>query len=340
MHDIGLVVGKFYPPHAGHHFLIDTARANCKRLTVAVVDTAGENPPGPLRQKWIQETHPDLNVVLVRGEPEFDNDSEWWAHKAGSLCGHTGYGQPVRYPNVVFTSEDYGNTWAGAITRLARQYCHHHLVDRSRHLNPISGTAVRENPFLYWSQLEPCVREFYTKRVLFIGGESTGKSTLTRNMAELYSTPYTTEAGRDFVEKYGPENRDAIWSYIVREQQRRESEAARASDGLIFCDTDLVTTLVWYDAWVGVHSPVRDMIYNAAIQQVYEYAILLNSEDVPHIQDGTRTEDKRRAWFTQQLYDQYRSIHLRTPHIVGGSFEERELYVQDLVREWIDGGMK
>ena len=32
----GLVLGKFYPPHAGHHHLIRTASEHCRRLTVLV----------------------------------------------------------------------------------------------------------------------------------------------------------------------------------------------------------------------------------------------------------------------------------------------------------------
>lgn len=34
----GIVIGKFYPPHLGHNYLIDTAAAGCDELTVLVVD--------------------------------------------------------------------------------------------------------------------------------------------------------------------------------------------------------------------------------------------------------------------------------------------------------------
>ena len=34
----GLVVGKFYPPHAGHHLLIRAAAAACDRVSVVAME--------------------------------------------------------------------------------------------------------------------------------------------------------------------------------------------------------------------------------------------------------------------------------------------------------------
>ena len=34
----GVVIGKFYPPHKGHNYLIDTALKNSDEVDVLVVD--------------------------------------------------------------------------------------------------------------------------------------------------------------------------------------------------------------------------------------------------------------------------------------------------------------
>ncbi len=44
----GLVIGKFYPPHKGHTFLIDTGRAQVDELTVIVCDRSDHGAPHDL----------------------------------------------------------------------------------------------------------------------------------------------------------------------------------------------------------------------------------------------------------------------------------------------------
>ncbi len=41
----GLVIGKFYPPHRGHKFLIETARSQVDSLVVLICDPGNEQPP-------------------------------------------------------------------------------------------------------------------------------------------------------------------------------------------------------------------------------------------------------------------------------------------------------
>ena len=49
----GLVIGKFYPPHAGHHHLIRAAAARCARLTVVVMAATVESIPLARRVAWL-----------------------------------------------------------------------------------------------------------------------------------------------------------------------------------------------------------------------------------------------------------------------------------------------
>ena len=49
----GLVIGKFYPPHAGHHLLVRTAAALCERVSVVVMAAQVVSIPLPARVAWI-----------------------------------------------------------------------------------------------------------------------------------------------------------------------------------------------------------------------------------------------------------------------------------------------
>ena len=61
----GLVVGKFYPPHRGHHHLIESAIAGSDESHIIVCDKPGENPPAPIRAAWLQEVHPNAMIPMI-----------------------------------------------------------------------------------------------------------------------------------------------------------------------------------------------------------------------------------------------------------------------------------
>src|SRR3954471_24520661 len=150
---LGFVVGKFYPPHRGHKHLIDTARRQVDHLVVVLAHHPSQKIPGELRKAWLEEIHPDCDIRL---EPdELDDDSRQWAAWTLSYLG--------RAPDVVFTSEDYGEQFAGFMS------WGHVMVDRDRPTVPISGTTVRAAPLDHLDQLEPCVRAYFVRRVVLIG---------------------------------------------------------------------------------------------------------------------------------------------------------------------------
>jgi nicotinamide riboside kinase len=76
----------------------------------------------------------------------------------------------------------------------------HVAVDPARAAVPCSGTQVRANPFAWWDFLAPCVRAYFAVRVVLIGAESTGKTTLAQALAAHYHTTWVPEYGRTYWE--------------------------------------------------------------------------------------------------------------------------------------------
>jgi NadR type nicotinamide-nucleotide adenylyltransferase len=70
------------------------------------------------------------------------------------------------------------------------------MVDRARAAVPVSGTLIRSDPLAYLEFLEPCVRAYFVRRVVLIGAESTGKTTLAQQLAERFNTTWVPEYGR------------------------------------------------------------------------------------------------------------------------------------------------
>ncbi len=302
----GVVTGKFYPPHAGHTYLIDFASAHCDRVQVLVCDGAAQEPTATLRAGWLRQMHPDVTVDVIPDIHDDDNSVAWARHTL-QFIGYT--------PDIVFGSEPYIAPWAAAMG------CEGIIVDQARTVFPISGTAVRANPYAHWEYLHPVVRAHFVRRVCLIGAESAGKTTMARLLALHYKTAWVPEYGRvysDRVDASGKAWRTEDFVHIAREQQRREDEAARQANRVLICDTDAFTTALWHEAYMGHRSPVVETIAN---RRTYDAYLFMDTIGIPFEQDGTRDLSRRAQMetrFRTAFYETGREYHLLT-----GTHEER-----------------
>jgi len=318
---LGFIVGKFYPPHRGHKQLIDSARRQVDQLIVMVAAHPAQTIPGELRKTWLQEIHPDCDVRLVADELE--DDSRQWADFTIRYLG--------RAPDVVFTSEDYGPVYAQLMGS------RHVMIDRDRTAVPISGTTIREDPLNHWDMLEPCVRAYFVRRIVLIGAESTGKTTLAQQLAERFDTVWTPEYGREHWErKLAGRTLDdppPSWSHdefveIAAEQQRRENLAARSANRVLICDTNAFATGTWHERYYQSRDARVDAIGAADRVDLY----LLTAPDVPFVQDGYRDGEHIRQWMHDRFVEQLTSGKADW-RLVQGAYECRLEFAESTIRE-------
>ncbi|MDG4552009.1 MAG: AAA family ATPase [Candidatus Contendobacter sp.] len=306
----GLIVGKFYPPHRGHHFLIDTALARVDELSVIVCGQPAQDPAGGLRAAWLQEIHPQIRVLLIDDTLDPD-DSKVWAEHSIRWLGFV--------PDVVFSSEDYGDRFAHFLG------CRHVQVDKARRAVPISGTQVRADPLACWDYLEPPARGYYARRICLVGAESTGKTTLAEALAGHYRTVWVPEYGREYTERKLTGGDDGgRWTaeeffHIAETQCARENEAARRANRLLICDTDAFATAIWHRRYRGDRAPAVESI---AAHHRRPDLYLLTDVDTPFVQDGTRDGETIRAWMHQAFVAELEAWH-RPYRLLAGSFAER-----------------
>jgi len=100
----------------------------------------------------------------------------------------------------------------------------------------------------HWEFLPQAVRPYFVKRVCVFGPESTGKSTLARDLARHFGTVYAWEYARPMLDPQGGECRgvDDIVR-IVRGQVATENALARQANRVLICDTDVLTSTIWSD---------------------------------------------------------------------------------------------
>jgi HTH-type transcriptional regulator, transcriptional repressor of NAD biosynthesis genes len=313
---LAVVIGKFYPPHRGHKLLIDTACAQAERVVAIVCERPSDTIPGELRRAWLQEIHPAAEVMLIDDRYD-ENDSRVWAENTIRWLG--------RAPDVVFTSEDYGDRYAGFMG------CKHICVDKPRVGAPISGTALRSDPFTNWEFIEPPVRAWFAKRVCVLGAESTGTTTLAAALARELKTVWVEEFGREYsaIKMAGNdlEWRSEEFSMIAREQTRREDAAARNANRVLICDTNAFATALWHRRYIGFDpADMSDFAKNVRCD-----LYLLTGDEIPFVQDGLRDGEHIRhemhRWFEEALAKQ----NVRW-HLLRGAHEDRLRDALELVR--------
>ena len=286
----GVTVGKFHPPHRGHHFLIDTAATQCERLWVLLVWRPDEEIPPGVRAACLREAHPAVTVIAVEDTLP-DDDSVGWAEYTCRLLG-------LR-PDAAFTSEDYGEPWARAMG------ARHVSVDRARRTVPCAGRAIRAEPLRHLHCLSPFMRALYVRRVCVIGAESTGTTTLARALATHYDTPWVEEYGREYTARKVREGAlgwdSAEFLHVAAEQATREDLAARAANRVLVCDTDVFATALWHRRHVGRPSPEVEALADARRADLY----LLTGDEIPFepdaVRDGEHVRHEMHGRFAAEL---------------------------------------
>ncbi|MGK5027519.1 AAA family ATPase [Janthinobacterium sp. RB2R34] len=310
-----LVVGKFCPLHRGHQLLLDRAQAGSEELLI-VSYTRPEFPglEPARREEWLRALYPQAAIVVLdddrlaalcaargiapRTLPHNDlDDGDVHRHFMGWLCW-TLLDLPV---DAVFSSEDYGPGFAAVLGEsYAGSPVAHVSVDQARTRIPVSGTAVRSDPHAHRAFLDTLVYAGLVTRICVLGGESSGKTTLTAALAAHFDTSWVAEYGRELWE-----SQDGVLDYddllkIGREQLRREKSAAGQARRWLFCDTSPMTTLFYCIEMFGEAEP--------ELAQLAEHRydlVLLCAPDFPFIQDGTRRDEgfraRQHAWYQAEL---------------------------------------
>jgi len=309
----GLVVGKFCPLHLGHERLIDFAATRCRQLLVI-----GWSQPGfpgysaERRERWLRARFPQATVAVlddarlaalctqhglpVRTLPQ-DSDNEHVQREFTAWLCLSLFGGPVQ---AVYTGEDYGDGFAQALATHFGAPVRHERLERALDVGQACGTQLRADPHAHRHGLAPQVYAGYVQRVAFIGGESSGKTTLARVMAERLQTAWVPEYGRTLWEQQGGELTPDDLLRIAMAQPQHEDETARHAHRWLFCDTTPLVTL-GYSGWMSGTAP--EALRQAALRP-YDL-LFLCAPDIPFDQDGTRMGEafraQQHAWYVREL---------------------------------------
>ena len=163
-------------------------------------------------------------------------------------------------------------------------------------------------------------------RVCVMGAESTGASTLSRQLADHYHTVWVPDYGRIYTERLkdgGIKTRVYHWRteefvHIAKQQQKDEDLLAKEANRVLICDTGALATCIWHQRYVGTWSPEVEGIASRRKYDLY----LVTDCDIPFQDDGIRNGQHIRPWMTQRFTEELTKRGFRWV-LVKGSREHR-----------------
>lgn len=323
MFEHGVVVGKFAPFHQGHQHLLDRALTQCKSLTVLVYANPDfRDMPQSVRAAWIKKLYPQVDVREPKDAPPDTAGDEVARDFVRAYLAR----EKIAC-DVVFTSEGYGEGFA---RHLGVAHC---LVDPGRCIVPISGTRIRLSPYENRRWLSPVVYRHFVRTVVFLGAESTGKSTLASKLAKASNSVFVHEYGRDHYAAKGGQLTLEDYVHIAKTHQEIEDERLMEAREVLFIDTNALTTLFYSYYYNGAALPELHEIAAKCLPR-YDVTVVCDT-DIPFEQDGWRDNavlrEKSQRMVLMDLNNR------RVPHLVAqGSLAARVSTVRAALRSSYD----
>ncbi len=163
------------------------------------------------------------------------------------------------------------------------------------------------------------------KKIVIIGPESTGKSTLSKTLAEHYQTLWCPEYAREYLLQNGTNYSAANLLTIAKGQLELEDVYTRKvqeqyKSSVLFVDTDMYVMKVWSEYVFGT---CDFFILDAIIKRKYDGYLLCNI-DLPWVKDELREypDEKPR----QELFSIYKDLLINQPvpwSLISGTNAER-----------------
>jgi HTH-type transcriptional repressor of NAD biosynthesis genes len=345
MYNVGMVFGKFYPLHNGHVNMINKASSQCDKLYVVLSyreqtiteseDKYGFKPVSLKTQlKWLYYTFKDMNHIIIKyidesSIPKYPEGCEQWSNLIKEVIGEK--------IDAIFTADiEYEETFK--ITFSESKFV---LMDPNRDEFPICASLIKkEGIYKYWEFLPAVVRRDFVFKVVIMGVESTGKTTLCKYLSKYFSTAYVGEYGRDYVINELGGNELALTSEdlerIAYGHKIREYEEEKRANKLLIIDSNAGITQLYHYLYEKNNNKLIDTIIKHELYDLILYIRPDKIEDINWVDDGVRrhcsVDDKN---FSQNILDLIVNHYYEDSgkvKILNGNYYENFIKAVDIIK--------
>ena len=162
-------------------------------------------------------------------------------------------------------------------------------------------------------------------RIVITGAESTGKTSLTKELAHYFQAPYSNEFVREFVERIERPIIESDLAAIFEGQLKAERTACSKNAPLVFHDTNLLSNYIY--AWHYFLKVPKDLASEILKQNYTHY--LLCETDIPWVPDGIQRDSLEvRNKLQQDFICALRERNIEPTMILGTKKERLEIAIQ------------
>ena len=135
-------------------------------------------------------------------------------------------------------------------------------------------------------------------KIAIVGPESTGKSTLTKQLVEYFKTRYLTEYARTYINELDRNYCYEDLAIIAQKQVELKNQMLLNEEAIFFADTSLLTIEIWSrDKFNKCDSWISDEIQKEKFD-----LYLLCDIDTPWVYDKQREDENRR----EEIFELYK----------------------------------
>ena len=168
-------------------------------------------------------------------------------------------------------------------------------------------------------------------KVVLFGPESTGKTTLSEQLARHYNTVWVPEYAREYLQDKWNNDRKTCEPDdllpIAEGQMRLENDLTRKASNILICDTDLLETKVYAEAYyIGRCDAILEKY---ALENSYDLYILTDI-DIPWEEDDLRDKPNEREGMFKYFEDTLQKYHRNYILVSGGKKKRLQTAIEHI----------
>lgn len=237
------------PPTKGHARLIEFASRLCGPVKAKVILATQPGEPFVMhRYVALLAAFPEVDIRLHNRIEEQNPDIPGFRERWAEIMREYGMGSG----DYLVASEEYG-AWLA-------EMCGARFMpfDIARDIGPEKATRIRDNLLDNFSDIMPQFQHNLRPTITLFGAESTGKTTLSRWLADYFDGWWLPEWARPYLETCGSEINDDSMTAIWKGQMALQDSARKMYDKpFVFQDTDLFSTLGYWKMYNPDSIPVN-----------------------------------------------------------------------------------
>ncbi len=155
-------------------------------------------------------------------------------------------------------------------------------------------------------------------KIAITGPESTGKSSISEELAEHYKTLWVPEFARKYLSKIGQDYTEKDVLQIAKGQYRAEQNMLGSANRLLICDTDFIVLKIWHE--YKYNTPC-EWINEKVSEHIYDLYLLMDT-DIEWKFDPLRENPDNRTYFFELFKTELQKNNFNYK-IIQGTGEER-----------------